>query len=175
MSRRIVFAAVVTSVLVGTLVAAGTAAADPPAGTLKPPQGIFTCSWIAAHPAAAAAWNVSCSPVAPSGSPTVTSSTGSSIQPIPLANGCQTIPGVGQYVGKGVYAWTTYEYANEWGWTPHYSGVLFTWYLQKTGNVTYAWNTGDSAGNINVPATNYRWGAQNNDPQPNNWNVCYYS
>ncbi|TML59864.1 MAG: hypothetical protein E6G22_12380, partial [Actinobacteria bacterium] len=84
------------------LAAGGPAAKRPPSG--GPPGGVWTCDYIAAHPAAASAALVSCNGSVPAGA-TATSS------PLLPASGdfldvppCKYVPLGGGKVGTGVYA-----------------------------------------------------------------------
>lgn len=161
----------VVVVIIGIMsaVAASAAAAAPAASAgaswPQPADGVFTCNWIATHPAAAAHWNVGCTGL-PSSSPD-TSVTGAAPEGSvrPFANGCQWIPSATTYIGSNVYTWTTYEYANSWSWNLYTTDgywAYYHWYLQKTDGTNYLnTNTSSMSGSVGVPANNYRWGAQN--------------
>lgn len=155
---------------VGVLSAAFLAATPAGAAT-SPPNGVYTCSWIAANPAAAAEARVGCGDLA--STPTRVSEPSAS----PLAQGCQNVPASGS-VGKGVFAWSTYEYATSWAWSTNLGGTVnYTWYIQQTTGVNYT--HGDVFDNhlyqIGVPGNVYRWGAQNHSTSAQSWHVCYSS
>jgi hypothetical protein len=154
--------------VIAAVVAAAAASVAQAAG---PPGGVYTCRWIAANPAAAAAAQVSCGVSSPA-------ATTSSVSPLapgaqPFAIGCQRVPGSGS-VGQGVFAWSAFEYAGSWSWSVYGNPQVispYTWYLQKTNGTNYA--HGSNNGSIGVPANVYRWGAQNNGPVLMAWQVCY--
>ncbi len=153
-----------------------SAAATGSAVSALPPNGVYTCSWIAAHPAAAAQARVTCDPsgaLAASGAMPAGSAvaTPDSID----ASGCQTIPSPTTRVGKGVWAWTLYEYAGSWAWISNYSPAWYTWYLQKTDGTNYAHGEILDAGyhSLGVASNVYRWGAQNHSSTAEQWYVCY--
>ncbi len=81
----------------------------------------------------------------------------------------------GGRVGQGVFAWSTYQYSTSWGWYGLYSPANYTWYLQKSGEVTYAWGNVDNTNihSLGVPANIYRWGAQNHSSVAQQWLVCW--
>ena len=143
----------------------------------SPPNGVYTCTWIAAHPLAASQARVSCDQSAfASGVPLTTAGIGAgSFAPDSIdATGCQYVPAAGT-VGKGVFAWSTYEYANHWNYSGSNSPADYTWYLQHTDGSNYV------SGNVFdtyvhetfVPANVYRWGAQNHSTTSQQWYVCY--
>jgi len=182
--RQITLLAVVlAAVAVPAVMPARAAALAPLAGGqgapwLQPADGIFTCSWIDAHPAAAIHWRVSCDAAGPPEPNDTTTASSSQSGVMPLATGCQWIPDEYHYVSIGVYAWTAYEYANEWSWNAYTNppgGILwYHWYLQKTDGTNYANDaTTSSSGSIYPPANTYRWGAQNTNGNPTQWWVCY--
>jgi hypothetical protein len=157
------------------------AAAAVPAGApwLQPASGVFTCEWIAAHPAAAAHWLVGCGDT-----PVVASAIATPMTPLApggfstQATLCQWIPSATTYVGNGVFTWTTYEYATSWKWTgstlPSGGTYYYHWYLQTSGNVTYAHDqTTFGSGSVGGPGQPYRWGAQNQWVDAVHWQVCY--
>jgi hypothetical protein len=149
-----------------------------------PPNGIYTCDWIAAHPAAAAQAQVTCDAsvffaglsgqtTAPTTSSASTPSSPDTID----ANGCQNVPNGGGRVGKGVWAWSLYEYSNQWSWYGRYSPSWYTFYIQKTDGTNYVYGpiTDTSTHSIGIGANVYRWGAQNHSDTAQNWYVCYYT
>lgn len=161
------------------LVAAAAVLAAPSsvasATTSGPPNGVYTCEWIAAHPAAAAQAQVTCDPVAlpstPFG-PTVTPSASSRSMML-MDEGCQYLPTSGS-VGQGVFAWTSYKYTTRWSWFGNNTPASYTWYLQTSGG-TYAWAFVSDANvhGVNAPANIYRWGAQNHSSTAQYWYVCW--
>lgn len=176
-ARATFLVVVAVAAAVAASIGVSTAAAGRAAAVASPPNGIYTCAWIAAHPAAAAQARVTCdpsvfnaaqagalaSPTAPAGPDTID------------ANGCQPVPNGGGRVGKGVFAWSTYEYANQWVWSANYGPAYYTWYLKKTDNTTYAYglNSDTNTHDIGVPANIYRWGAQNHSATAQAWYVCW--
>src|SRR5689334_15172084 len=99
------------------IVAPGNPSAGYASSTSLPPHGIYTCSWVASHPAAAADARVTCDPAVffsaqPNAAEAGTATGLGDLAPpaLPDANGCQPVPNDGGRVGKGVYAWSTYEY-----------------------------------------------------------------
>jgi hypothetical protein len=150
-------------------------AALPPNGV--PPNGVYTCAWIAAHPAAAAQARVTCDPSGGPASASGSFGAGSVLTTPDVidANGCQYVPGPTTRVGKGVWGWTTYEYASHWGWAANYGPADYTWYIQKTDGTN--WVSGiiqDTAfHSINIASNVYRWGAQNHSSTAEQWYVCY--
>jgi hypothetical protein len=144
-----------------------------------PSGGVFTCDWIAAHPAAAIHWRVSCDPAGPPEPVGSTSNVGGGVTP--FATGCQTIPSPSTYAGVGVYAWTTYEYATTWNWSvytnPDQSLVGYHWYLQHTvwSNEANGQSSTKYQSDINFPGNAYRWGAYNDNflNYAQQYVVCY--
>jgi len=155
------------SVAVSTSAAAGRSAAFPP-------NGVYTCDWIAAHPAAASAARVTCDPAVFSAAMSSPLSGAASPDSL-LSTGCQPVPNGGGNVGQGVFAWSTYEYAHVWQIKGNNSPSDYTWYVKKTDGTTQAWNTeSDTATHtVGVPFNVYRMGAQNHSGTPQNWTVCY--
>lgn len=147
---------------------------------LQPADGVFTCDWIAAHPAAASHWLVSCGDVSANAAST-TDPTSASINGgvTPFTTGCQWIPSSTTYIGMGVYAWTSYVTAGNWDWTgstnPAGGPYLYHWYLQKADGSNYAQHadTTVGSGSIGAPSASYRWGAQNEWNPAVHWQVCY--
>ncbi len=139
-----------------------------PAYGAGPPNGVYTCSWIAQHPVEAAQALVSCDPEGPVQVPGVRPFGGD----MPDAQGCQFVPNGGGAVGQWVYAWSQYEYANYWSWGP---AVIqqFHWYIQKTNGDIVRHSVGIGSGSTTVGANVLRWGAQNQGPEPQTWYVCY--
>lgn len=172
------FVMLVTVLAVGaTLSMATRVHAAPPQGSITPPNDVYTCDWIARHPAAAAAAQVTCDPNArpPAGSSVFSSPIGASPASIE-AQGCQWVPNGGAKVGQGVFAWSQFEYSNYWNYSVYAdSSPNYTWYLQRPDgtNYTHGTVTDFSVHNVGVPANNYRWGAQNHSAVPAHWYACY--
>ena len=141
-----------------------------------PPSGVYTCSWIDAHPRAAITAGVTCDPAVFAAA--MAGQIRSRPQPtgsfIALSVGCQYVPSSGS-VGQGVFAWGTYQYSTYWGWYGFNSPADYTWYVQKSGAVTYTWgNVYDTnVYTVGVPANIYRWGAQNHSSTAQRWDVCW--
>lgn len=162
-------------------VAVQTATAASPSG---PPDGVWTCEWIAAHPVDAARAQVSCvTPV--SSMALVTPTVLSSPQPASAASsaavaaqGCEQIPLDGTRVGRGVFAWGQYWNATHWGFGAQWSPpVDYTWYVQRIDGVNVMNGYVTSLGwytTPNVGLTAYRWGAQNHGSLPQSWQECFY-
>jgi hypothetical protein len=183
--QRRALGAVAVAAAIAATVTVSTASARGPASLSSPPNGVYTCAWIAAHPASAAQAQVTCdpsiffaalSPLAALAAPASAESlaTPASADSI-TADGCQPVPNGGGRVGQGVFAWSTYEYANQWTWVANYGPAYYTWYLQKTDGSTYAYGpiSDTSAHSLGVAANIYRWGAQNHFETAQNWQVCY--
>jgi hypothetical protein len=149
----------------------GSALAGPKDET--PPDGVYTCSWIADHRAAAKRAGVSCDPADFFSGQHVSAREPGSVTA--LSQGCTNVPVGGGRVGQGVFAWTTYQYSNKWGWYGRYSPAYYTYYLQKSGNVTYTWGQIFDTGSyiLGAPSNIYRWGAQNHSSTPQSWYVCW--
>jgi hypothetical protein len=144
------------------------------AGSALPPSGVYTCPWIAANPAAAAQAHVTCDPsgaLPTSASQSLAATTPDSIE----AQGCQYVPSPTTRVGKGVWGWTTYEYAGSWAFEGFYSPAYYTWYIQKTDGTNYIYGEILDTGyhSINIASNVYRWGAQNHSSTAQQWYVCY--
>ncbi len=121
----------------GAALAAGVASAD---RAKLPPNGVYTCKWIAAHPLAAAQARVTCDAsvfFAAMSSPISGPSAAILASPDSIdSTGCWYIP-AGARISPGVYAWSAWEYANDWSWFANFGPpVDYTWYIQKSGPVT---------------------------------------
>lgn len=91
-----------------------------------PPNGVWTCGYIAKHPAEAAAAFVSCDQRGPVTVPGVAPVDAS----LSTLSPCGRVPASGG-VSQGVYAWTqNYHYFNYFSYSPAVI-QLFTWYVQK--------------------------------------------
>lgn len=183
-------AALAASVLLGT-VAMATFSAQQAAGSALPPNGVYTCDWIAGHPAAAAQAQVSCDPSvffgavsAPmpiAGPPAMMLASPNTID----SSDCWNIPEGGGSVGPGVYAWSSWEYANWWTWVANNAWpdgpIDYTWYIQKPGPVTlnYGRVTDLTHGDVThgpiqyTTGNNRRIGFQNHTYPTQNWNHCH--
>jgi hypothetical protein len=140
-----------------------------------PPNGIYTCAWIAANPTAATLAGYSCHAdmVNPGSavSPGAAFSTVTAFGPDSAdANGCQNVGPM----SSGVYGATTYEYANNWRWVG--GNGKYHWYLQKTDGTYYVNGPelDDGFHEIFVPFNVYRWKVQNQGSNGAVWNVCYH-
>jgi len=154
--------------------AAGHAAS----GGHLPPGGVYTCAWIAGHPADAAAASVSCDsqppPIVPDGSGTSLARR-NSLLPDSMEV-CGSLPAGGGKVGKGVWAWTPeYHYSNYWDIGIATAAPYYTWYIQKVdGTNVYNQTVTDSAIHSHFLASNYyRGGAQNHSSTAANCGICY--
>lgn len=177
-SRRAAVLFLIAASLVGMALVSASAALGSKT-PLRPPDGVYTCSWIAEHLVEAAKARVSCDrrEFIATGKPTLAFARGSFI-PVETGDGWVPGPTENEKVGKGVFAWTSYKYTNWWAW---YAWVLgandYTWYIQKPGNITKAYGRvfNDSLYFTppNFGANNHRWGAQNHYPGPRNWRVFW--
>lgn len=175
---RVVLLAVVsvTGILGATTVARATATPS------LPPNGVYTCAWIADHPADAASAGVTCSSQAPPIPPNSPSTFPETLNPIaavaPLDQTvCGRLPAGTTRVGEGVFAWTQfYVYSNYWD-INGYVAYNYTWYVQKTDGTNKFHELVTDAGihgtPPDLPANNYRAGAQNHASVPVYWVVCY--
>jgi hypothetical protein len=168
---------VICALIVGAVASPSRAASTRPDVSVSPPDGIYTCSWIAGHPAAALAAGVTCDPLtfftqmaAPVTAP----------QPVtvtPDATGCHALPADGSRVGYGVYAWSAYEYSNWWQWNAQYGPANYEWYIQDTSgqNVLFHHEYDTAVHQRNTPgAANWRWGGHNvSRDTAENWWICY--
>jgi hypothetical protein len=168
--------------IVAALVAASFACVASAASTTAPPNGVYTCSWIATHPAESLVARVTCDPTvfalatAPDAVATLTTGvpgpTSGGVRP--YSSACTYIPNVGN-IGQGVFGWSGYEYTNNFDFTPTYTPVTYTYYVQKSGGVAYtSGNEYDQyTHSVGLPTNIYRWGVQNRSSQANNWYLCY--
>lgn len=181
MYRKHPIVALLVALTIAALVSlAGARAANSALDTsIVPPDGIYTCSWIAGHPTAATLAGVSCREdmVNP----------GSSVSPesvglpsglgtdSPDANGCQQVPGGGGKISVGVYAATTYEYSDAWSWIGGFGP--YEWYIQKTTGVYEVYGGVFDNGPYDIGGLQpniYRWKVHNEGYGPASWwPVCY--
>jgi hypothetical protein len=95
------------------------------------------------------------------------------------SNGCWDVPDYPNRISPGVYAWSAWEYSNQWSWYPHWGPpVDYTYYIQKPGPTTVLYQrfTDTGAHSIGLGAYNtYRWGAQNHTYPSQSWYVCHYT
>ncbi|MEA2494888.1 MAG: hypothetical protein QOJ29_2799 [Thermoleophilaceae bacterium] len=144
----------------------------------NPPNGIYTCDWIANHPTAAAAAGVSCSSTPPpiSAQDPMVILPASTFGRDTLDSGtyCFRLPTSG-YVGKGVFAWTAgYPYSQSWS-IIGYVAYDYTWYVQNSGGTNvHVEAITDSYDHSTFPGWNYyREGAQNHANANVYWGGCY--
>ncbi len=165
-SCALALALVVTGAIFTTTPALGSRSSVP-----FPPNGIYTCDWIAANPAAAAQARVTCDPA-------VFFAWRSTQAPQRPFNsvGCQYVPASGK-VGYMVYAWSTYEYSHDWRFTDLTAAPGYIWHLQITPGGTDYTGGGPYYDNFEHnsldPLDTYRWGAQNLSRTSANWQLCY--
>lgn len=191
MTRSTRIALTLTAIICAAIVAAVAATAASAGGSaasalLAPPGNVYTCSWIAEHPAAAAAAGVTCDPAVffmetgPASQvgaaqiddgPTLTASPDSL---------CNHIPGGGVLVGKGVYAWSNYEYTDYWNFFGVQSPYNYEWYLQKLDGTNQYHGSYSSPPDpdplhekSNLGFTNRRFGGHNLSSTAQEWYVCH--
>ena len=168
---------VACALAVVALASTGPGIASPEARSEAPPNGVYTCKWISAHPEAAAAAQVTCDPdVFFKQSLGQGAGSGAPSGPITMfSSGCQYLPQQGA-VGQGVWAWTSHKYSNRWDFNGLNSSPNYTWYIQTTGG-TYTWGNATHNNLIQIaglPYNEYRWGAQNHSAAAQQWFVCWY-
>jgi len=165
---------VATAAILLVVATVGVAVSNAAAATATPPNGIYTCAWIAVNPAAAAQAQVTCDPAVFFAA----MSAGSAVISPESQVACEQIPLNGGRVGTGVFAWGQYYGATYWGYGAQWSPpVSYTWYVQRIdgynamhGDVsTLDWYTTPS-----VPWSEYRWGAQNHGSLAQSWQECSY-
>lgn len=182
-----------------TALIAGGAARANAGGYPMPPNNVYTCSWIADHPQAAAAARVSCDPASifwasltpPIGEAADGASVSSyhgSLGPLSyrqqsrsgptavrrIQSVCGSIPAGGN-VGTGVFAWTGYHTSNFWSFTASLA-QSYTEYVQKTDGTNvrnHTYSDDVSHTETGLATLSYRWGAQNHGSWPMNWAECY--
>jgi hypothetical protein len=171
-----IFAALLAIVAVAIVVAVPTASARDSASA-RPPHNVYTCNWIAHHPIAARRALVTCRARPPVVLPAAITQLTTFTPFTATAQGCTFVPLNGGYIGNGVFAWTNYEYSNYWNWSPQKGSPPsdYTWYLQNTNGVNYAYHRETDSGlhAINTTANNRRWGVQNHRAVAGNWYACY--
>jgi hypothetical protein len=179
------FAALAACVVVA-MIAVATASAKQTVSAL-PPNGVYTCGWIATHPAAAARARVTCDASvffsAMRQSPPIAGSVVTALaSPDTIdSTGCWDIPEDGSRISPGVYAWSSWEYANRWSWAAHYGPpVDYTWYIQKSGPITVLYDRwtdlghSDTTHRITMATYNvYRLGFQNHSYPTQSWYHCH--
>lgn len=143
-----------------------------------PPDGIYTCAWIAANPTAATLARVSCRAdgVNPGSQITPAEAADLATPSTPDTNPCQRVPGSGA-IGTNVYAATTFEYSTAWFWPTSSRGEPFWWYIKHTDGSNQAYNySAGGGGQLGVPANIYQWKVQNKGADAQYWDgVCYSS
>lgn len=181
-SFRIALLTGVSSVVVAAVIAPfalGGGAKDRQPAT--PPGGIYTCDWIAAHPAEAARAGVTCSPVPP---PVMPGADSTLVDPTSIgrvASGpdsllytCFRLPSSGE-VGQGVWAWSNgYPYTSYWDINSYFAHD-YHWYIQNVGgtNVHVEHITDASIHSKSVGSNYHRTGAQNHASTAVHWQSCY--
>jgi hypothetical protein len=170
MSRRFAASALGFVALIALVLVASATAATKQARASGPPHGVWTCGYIAAHPAQAAAASVSCSargPVRARGHRVL------AFMPMTALSPCARVPASGA-VGQGVFAWGNFQYYNYFSYSP---AVIeyFTYYVQKQDGTNVQWGTDYQTNShaVNVGANYYRWGAQNNAAYAQSWVWCW--
>lgn len=160
----------------------GIAASGASAAPGGPPNGIFTCGWIAAHSAEALQDHVTCDPSvfyaamagklpgdqAPARRVAVHSSTKRA------ASSCPFVPN-GNRVGQGVFAWSDYFYTTYFNYGGSYSPADYTWYIQLYPTTNVLHNEVYDTGWYQQPGLtygDYRWGAQNHSSTAQEWQIC---
>jgi hypothetical protein len=157
------------------LAAGGPAAKRPPSG--GPPGNVWTCDYIAAHPAEAAAALVSCDGSVPAGA---TSTASSPLAPTTLDTAdvapCKYVPLGGGYVSPGVYAWSDLDYMNLYSYAPQ-TIQWFHYWVQKTDGTTIQQGDDNVANEHYTPGGyNYLyWGARNDGYTVQRWNYCWHT
>ncbi len=173
--RHIVLVAALVGVLVGIASASAASAATRPSQDF-----VYTCEWIEAHPAEAARAMVTCDAAVffaeSTQGPALSALKEGDSSTAVFEDGCQHLPIDPGGIGQGVFGWTSYKYTKQWSWTDQTNPTNYTWYLQTTGG-TYTWGDYSGAwtshGPVNVPANEYRWGAQNHSASPARWLICW--
>lgn len=169
--RRLRLLLFVVLPLAAASVVASNAAAAPPA----PPNGVYTCDWIAHNPAAAMEAHVTCDPAtffaALAAPPTTTEAAAT---PQTATQVCPYVPN-GYRVGKGVFAWSDYYNTTYWQWRGIYSPANYTWYIQGLDGLNYV--HGDNYDTSwhqqsGLLYYTYRWGAQNHSDTAQQWQTC---
>jgi hypothetical protein len=96
------------------------------------------------------------------------------------SNGCWDIPEGGGVISPGVYAWSSWEYANYWTWYAKQAPngpIDYTWYIQTTpnyGRVTDLGHGDVGHGPIQYSTgNNRRIGFQNHTYPAQNWYHCH--
>lgn len=166
-------------VLIAVLSATASGASAAPGG---PPNGIYTCAWISANPAAALQAHVTCDPAtffaAMAGKLPGEPAPSAQVRRLALARRASTVcPFVpnGYRVGQGVFAWSDYFLTTYFNWWGTYSPADYTWYIQETDgtNIVHGNDYDTSLHSQNGLANlYYRWGAQNHSSTAQEWQIC---
>lgn len=143
---------------------------------LLPPNGVFTCSWIAAHPAAATAFAVSCSPdmqnagADPATVATIQGQIARALGRSLASQGDVRVPAAGA-ISHGVYAATSAQYSVRWGWTDASQSETFYWYVKRNDDSIRdsGFSLGGGGGTTNLGANNYHWQVYNDGADPQYW------
>jgi hypothetical protein len=158
---------------VGVLVPGATGArvhsAGPPAA---PPNGVYTCDWIAVHPAEALQARVTCDPAVIAGTTALpVAPLNGLVQPMTVST---DVP-VGARVGQGVFAWGNGGYTYYYTYNGKYSPADFTRYVKDDYGVNhYPQRDYDtSLHTVSFPSGFYYWGAQNHSDTPQQWHIVW--
>ena len=177
---RVIAFSITALVMVAVLSAGKVSRAQAGGSGALPPNGVYTCDWIATHPAAAVRAGVTCSPIPP---PVVSDALVTPVDPSAagrsgvhaLSTTCYSLPAVGA-VGKGVFAWSSgYPYTSYWDINVETSPPDYTWYIQNAGGTNvYNEHVLDLGVHSKTLGYNYyRLGAQNHSDTPAWWTFCH--
>lgn len=145
------------------------------AAPLAPPNGLYTCDWIAQNLVTATEARVTCDPATFRAALTAPLTASEATAPPQTATQvCPYVPN-GYRVGKGVFAWSDYYNTTYWQWRGLYSPANYTWYIQGINGLNYLNGTNidtawDSRGGLMYYT--YRWGAQNHSTTAQQWQTC---
>lgn len=158
-----------------SLAASGVfASSSSAAAPATPPNGIYTCDWIAHNPAAAAQAHVTCDPAVFFAAMAAPPTLAEIAAPQTSLQVCPYVPN-GYRVGKGVFAWSDYYSTTYWQWRGLYSPANYTWYIQGYDGLNYV--HGDNYDTswheqTGLMSYTYRWGAQNHSDTAQQWQTC---
>lgn len=171
-SLLVVAAAIAVGVLVPHAAAGPAASVAASAPPPMPPNGVYTCDWIAAHPSAALQARVTCDPAVIAGAKALPiPPQGDVMQPMLTST---DVP-VGARVGQGVFAWSDGGYTNYYEYYGKYSPADYTRYVKDEYGVNHypqeEWDTSNHR--VSFPTGFYFWGAQNHSATPQQWHVTW--
>ena len=159
------------------LAAGGHAAKRPPSG--GPPGGVWTCDYIAAHPAEAAAALVSCDGSIPAGASagsvasSALSPTSGDFLDVPP---CKYVPLGGGYVSPGVYAWSDLHYLDTFSYSPQTIQWFHWWLERQDGSAAMQGDDNVTNSHTNPGGYNYfYWGARNDGTTVQRWYYCWHT